>query len=493
MNRLLRRAATRGPVVGLIVAATALPGVADAKPATTLACGTLVTQSTKLSGNIGPCTGDGLVIAANNVKLDLGGYRIFGDPVAAASPTAAMAGVRFRNVSNSEVRNGEVSGFSVGVRIDGGGGNTVRDIYAHDNVGTAGDDGDGIAAWNSSNNTIEKNRVARNGPFSGISLVTGPYQPTTPSITMSGNKIVGNEVTDNNVQICVTQGGCRPRDPQTGVQSPTATVPFGGFTTGNQADGIRIEGPNATDSLIERNFVTGSSDNGIFVMPSCRDAMMGPGTETCAGDIGNLRTFIKNNVANHNGYGRATGSGINLFGMGAVNAIQAKFNSVVGNTTNDNYTDGIQLFSSGCGPAGANMRCAATDNVVLRNSATGNRNDGIRLMPGSNRNVVNFNSVFNNGNIGLEVQIARAAGVPIAGTGASDNSLFGNQGTGNAVWDGADDNPGCDNNDWDQNRFGTVNQPCVADNSPGGPVVTPGWSKSLDDSASRGRGRGSNS
>ncbi|HVL99399.1 MAG TPA: carboxypeptidase-like regulatory domain-containing protein, partial [Egibacteraceae bacterium] len=48
-----------------------------------------------------------------------------------------------------------------------------------------------------------------------------------------------------------------------------------------------------------------------------------------------------------------------------------------------------------------------------------------------------------------------------------NNTLHRNSGHGNARFDGADLNPNCDNNDWRDNDFGTVNQPCVRGPRPG--------------------------
>jgi len=51
--------------------------------------------------------------------------------------------------------------------------------------------------------------------------------------------------------------------------------------------------------------------------------------------------------------------------------------------------------------------------------------------------------------------------VPNGVPGATNNTLNANRGTANALHDGADYNPNCDNNQWTANIFGTVNQVCV--------------------------------
>jgi parallel beta-helix repeat protein len=495
------------PAAALLLTGITLvsPTQAWAAPAQTLACGSTITQSTTLATDVGPCPGDGLIIAADHVQLDLNGHRVFGVTTPAGASSTENAGVRFRNVTDSEVRNGEVTGFSVGVRIDGGSHDRVREIYAHDNISTTfGDNGDGISAWNSSYDTIERNVATRNGPYSGIALVTGDYSSSNgtlagvnPAIIETGNAILDNQVSDNNVSVC-TSTSCRPRDPNTGqavASCPTPTspgcVPRGALTTGGNDEGISVEGPNETNSDVERNVADANGNNGIMVHPSCHDAFTTnvrvTGFPQCVGDVGNIHTLLKNNEADHNGYGRASGDGINLFGMGVSHAINASYETVTGNTTDTNYTTGVTLYSSSCNeyPLNDPRQCASVGNTVERNTAMGNGYDGIDVQPGSDDNQVNRNTVNGNGEDGLEVEMAPtydahfnvitdANGniIYVPGSGASNNVLDGNSGTGNAVFDGEDINPRCGTNDWDNSSFGTVNQPCVLDseNESTGPV-----------------------
>lgn len=49
----------------------------------------------------------------------------------------------------------------------------------------------------------------------------------------------------------------------------------------------------------------------------------------------------------------------------------------------------------------------------------------------------------------------------VPGSGARNNTFTRNRGTGNARFDGTDENPGCGSDRWIQNQFTQVNQPCV--------------------------------
>jgi len=87
--------------------------------------------------------------------------------------------------------------------------------------------------------------------------------------------------------------------------------------------------------------------------------------------------------------------------------------------------------------------------IVTSNTANGGIN-GIALI-GSN-NEVHANTTDNN--IGLN-----GIWAPLGSTG---NNITGNTSFNNAPFDMDDDNPNCDSNKWEGNRFNTTNQPsCV--------------------------------
>jgi len=510
MNRNRRRLVAGAAVIPAMVLSLGAvqSGVAEAAPPP-LVCGQMITANTTMKNDVGPCTGDGLVIQASNVRLNMNGHRVFGAlGVGIQGAAGQNAGIHIKNpgtlptpatsagVSGVTVLNGEVNGFAVGVRIDGGGNNKVRSLYVHDNVGPtgSGDNGDGIAAWNSSNNTFDSNLVVHNGPYSGMALVTGGYNTITdPAITASGNVMKNNLVFNNNVSVCTAAAGCQPRDPNTGVgitmpapvtNPPTVPtpppvpfrVPRGALTTGGVDAGIRIEGPNEVNTVVDHNVVKDSGIDGIFVQASCHNAFMpqpappAPPITPCIGDVGDTGSIIKNNQSDHNGYGGG-GSGIDLWAMlGLPGVIPATYSTVTSNSTKYNFADGIQLYST-CGPGDNPARCATNHNDIVSNTATDNRLSGIMVEGGSANNAVVQNDVSNNRNTSVNSGTPPVPN-PTAGLfveeGATDNLLFMNHGTGNSnanvpatAWDGADTNPACDSNRWQANRFGTVNQPCV--------------------------------
>src|ERR671915_2326466 len=102
------------PVALLAVAllGTTLVGTASAAH---VGCGQTITQNTVLDSNVGPCSGDGIIIGANNITLDLNGFTVSGT----AAPGEG-AGILLESRTGVTVRNGTVTLFDAGVVVDGG-------------------------------------------------------------------------------------------------------------------------------------------------------------------------------------------------------------------------------------------------------------------------------------------------------------------------------------------------------------------------------------
>lgn len=461
-------------VLALLLSLTALASPASAEH---VQCGDIITTDTRLDSDLGPCPGNGLIVRADNVTLDLNGHTIF-----AANGPVEQVGVLLGNVSGVTVRNGTVEGFDAGVAINGGGGNTITHITAQNNVNdfmepfdprdpdltpqqlqqVLCDYGDGITTFDSDNNVIEHNQVVGNGPYSGISLVGDS----------DGNLVQKNRVQDNNVlngppvdeegnPIFVdsrrfldeeetipnpnfrrhvdagTEGAVQP-NALCGAVAPGSP----GMSRGRevQAIGIRIEGPGADDNVIEKNKVDNSALVGISIHSYvCQPP---PGFETGAQDPNTGNLITKNDV-------RRTGA--ETFEI-------------------DSFADGIASLAQG--PIGR-VTCASPDNTIVKNRSTDNLRHGISLGRTVSDTTVNDNQVMRNAEDGIRVF-----------EGAVNNTLHGNKGLKNAEHDGHDGNANCDNNDWMDNKFFTVNQPCVG---PGKKNGAPGNDAGPLDLANRGR------
>ncbi|HEX3542546.1 MAG TPA: hypothetical protein VHT75_19110, partial [Acidimicrobiales bacterium] len=64
--------------VAVSLAAFGLAGAPAAQAASTVVCGQTITASVTLTADLGPCLGDGLVVTASNVTLNLNGHTITG-------------------------------------------------------------------------------------------------------------------------------------------------------------------------------------------------------------------------------------------------------------------------------------------------------------------------------------------------------------------------------------------------------------------------------
>lgn len=269
---------------GMVALLGTMAGQASAAPVT---CGTVITTSTVLTNDVGPCSSDGLIIGANNITLDLGGHTVFGVP----NHPGNGVGILSQNHSGVVIQRGTVKQFDAGVAIIGGSGNTVQQLIVTQNVGSSTTDfGDGIALDGTNNNTIQTNVVTFNGPFDGIGLFDGA----------SNNTIRSNVITDNNVIRLVGMHGVTAED-----------------------DGIRLE-PGShfnviTGNDIERNLLDGV---GVFFQSSDN-------------------TVIGNNIVG-NGFHDPT---INRLGDGIHVFLQADRTLVQGNVVNNNAEFGIVVNS----------------------------------------------------------------------------------------------------------------------------------------------------
>lgn len=288
----------------------------------TLACGQEITEDTTLDSDLVCAGGPALVVAADNVTLDLGGYTVS----ASADTVGSGPGIVLQGVTGVTVRKGTVQNFGAAVVIAGGGNNVVQNLTCQDNVGSVGGDfGDGIVVDNSSENRIEGNTVRRNGPYSGISLLGESRH----------NQVLDNIVSDNNM------------------------LHLGDPSAGRQAMGIRMEGPKADHNTVSGNTVTGSGADGIVVLPTCI-----PGSEPeCAGSPPNQHNLITNNISNDNGTS-GRGDGIRLFTV--ANPVAPAHTTIRENVADENQTNGIAIDAAG------NNNPGPTENRVIGNSAHGN-------------------------------------------------------------------------------------------------------------------------
>ena len=283
----LRRTLVSSAALALF--ATGLVLAASPASAAHVTCGQVITVSTTLDSNVGPCP-TGLVIGANNVTLDLNGFTLSGTPATGEGP-----GVDITGRTGVTVRNGTITQFDAGVAITGGSGNTVTGLTLVDNRGSfATDFGDGVAVFNSTGNTISHNLIRNNGPYSGISLIRS-----------SNNLIEHNQITGNNQSTTSTSG---IRVENVGFSASNSNTIRYNLVQGSALDGIQLFA-GASDNVVSHNSVLQNNREGITAF------------------AGASRNLIEDNQVRYNGFGPIAGNGI--FIRGAAGSFPAPANNVI--------------------------------------------------------------------------------------------------------------------------------------------------------------------
>jgi len=288
-----------------------------ATTAGSLSCGDVITVSTTLTEDIGPCAENGVIIGADNIILNLNGHKIFGEP-GLGDGTAAGVGLPGRtgvtvtgSRSGSVALGGTVSNFDAGIVVNGGSANTIENLNVRDNLSPAPTDefevptaelGDGILVLKSAANRITNNIVTNNGIYDGIgvfglgsnsNLVTGNIVQDTVGVlgnrSASGTGILINHFFD--------------QEPGTGIVISANSAErnivrrnFGsGISSIGNVDGrivgniVRDNGAEYRPFALAENVLTDYPANGIGVQPG--SGQRDPGT----------RMVVKGNVSNRNG------------------------------------------------------------------------------------------------------------------------------------------------------------------------------------------------
>lgn len=242
---LLRRLMSRSLVGALVVAGlTVLPTQsATAAPA----CGVPITSSVKLTANLHCPGGDGLVIGANNVVVNLNGKTVSG--------TGSGSGVVANGRWGVHVYGGVIAGFGDGIHFDNADYSSIKSLRVMDSNGV------GIHLVAGSNhNSISFSTVTRSlgrqihledsthNRLTGLNLVKGG------SDGVNFNKGAGyNSLTGSSISYHVGDGIKANGDANT----------FRGNTVHAATTGILIwEG--ASGVTVEGNTVTKASANGIY-------------------------------------------------------------------------------------------------------------------------------------------------------------------------------------------------------------------------------------
>ena len=356
------------------------PAAAAAGPA----CGDTLTRSTTLHADLSNCPGDGLVIGADGITLDLNGHTIDGDAVSGGDDS----GVRVNGHQGVVVRRGTVREFDHAVHLTGASHNAIAHLFATRNGDT--DIGRAILLDEGSDwNRIEHNNASSNGR-SGVAVLDGNHNLVAYNRTAtngvagmgifggSENRVIANAITDN------ADNG----------------IFWGAGTTGGRFEGNRVTGnpgggfamEEADGATVAHNLIARNGDNVIV--------------------FGSGNRVAGNAVLDAAGCPDGCGYGISVEG-GTGNVVE-------GNLVAGGARDGIRLDTF------APDDLPTTDTIVRGNVVRGAGIDGISVgtetdnpVPGAR---LAFNLVTRSADDGIDV---RRAGTVLRGNGAFANGDLG--------------------------------------------------------------------
>lgn len=263
---------------------TGTAGGPSAAKASAPRCGSVLTASTILRADVTGCPGDGLVIGADGITLNLNGHKVTGG--SAAGPSSGF-GIHLTGRHGVTITGGTVDGFERGVWIDGGDGNTVARmtgtgmtksaIAVTDSTGnvisgnTTHADDVGIYVSGGSRNQVKGNSSYGNAQgitldISGLNVITGNRASRDGDgiiVAGSGNQVRGNTVSATT--------GCGDQGCGYGisVEAGAGNVIEGNAISATLLDGIRVAAfdPDlpTRGTTVTKNRVSGAKRDGIEV------------------------------------------------------------------------------------------------------------------------------------------------------------------------------------------------------------------------------------
>jgi parallel beta-helix repeat protein len=376
----------RGRVLPAGVIAAVWLALAPGAHADQITCGQVVKTSTTITNSLAGCAGDGIVIGADGITVDLNGNTIEG--------TGLGAGVVNHGHDDVTIRNGALINFDHGVVLNPGTArNAVTGLTLSRNEWTA------IELNNASGNNIAQNQLLEIGDV-GLRATNG-----STDNAIKGN-VVGTGAGDSFV---VELGSDRNWFEGNVVQKSAGQA-------------VRVEA--SANTMVLGNEFAGSSDFGISMLAA-------PGSVVQANKIGGggdaavILSAGHSSVVRFNAFGQSSDAGVILDGMSNSlvkgNSLAMSGDAAIvlrSGSSNVRVIDNTASHSSDAGI----FISDGTGNTVRGNILTHNAH-GIELS-GGQQNLVEFNAAEANLQVGMEVS-------------SSGNTIFGNTMDGNlqgGIW-----------------------------------------------------------
>ena len=398
------------------------------RPAT-LHCGDTISANVTLARDLTNCPGDGLVIGADGIIVDLHGHTIEGTGTSSDCdrPPVSRAGIRDAGgFDRITIENGTISRFDAGVDSGsdtaGMSDSRVHDItFANDHGGVEIGGGAGAAA-------TARNRIDQNTVTNACSDAIGVHSGQDNRVDSNRLEHVGI-----GVDICCAQAAVE----NSARGNTVIDAHFGGIAvfdsagqvTANTIDGsgdtgIYIAGASA-HLLVARNSVTHTQQAGVLIESCCGDTPNHPtdihlidNIVTATGD--GLVVFdsnddeIRGNTVTRSGSFGDPGD----FGVGLV-VDSGRAEIVAHNLFSNTRGPGIVVgLPAEFGPTAAPV----TDNIVRHNTVIEAGNDGILVSPVAHNTTLDHNVAERGAADGIHVL---SSATTLAHNTANDNAAFG--------------------------------------------------------------------
>lgn len=335
-----------------------MEGAASAATSIPVVCGATITADTTLHRDLVDCPDNGLVIAADNVTVNLNGHKIDGNesPVDKC-PTLCDVGVNnTAGHAGLVILGGSIQGFSTGVLVIGGDANRLRNLAVSRNlysgVVVANSNGSlvqgcsiidnglttdqaGMDLFNSHDTLIQGNTISRNGgglqaapaggvnrivdnvisdnPGTGIGLVGTANEISRNRLDRNGDgmELGGDENTITRNLVTDALGCSDGCGYGISLEGGTNNLIAANVVARSKIIGIRVDayGGVAGGTVVRGNIVRGAGWADIAINPD----HVGPVTDTLltgnytfdAGhdgiDVQSASTTLSRNIANNNG------------------------------------------------------------------------------------------------------------------------------------------------------------------------------------------------
>jgi parallel beta-helix repeat protein len=344
-------------------------------------CGQVIKTSTTITNSLGACAGDGLVIGASGITVNLNGNTIQG--------TGLGVGIRNDGHDDVTITGGAVLDFDHGVVLNPG---TERNSVT--GLTLARNEWSAIELNAASGNQLAQNQLSEVGDI-GLRLANGS----------SGNAIRGNVV------------GAGAGDSFVVEQGSNGNWLEGNVVQVSAGQAVRVDA--SSNTMVLGNEFSGSSDAAITMTASPASVVqankIGGG-----GDAGVLLTGGTASVVRFNAFGQSSDAGVILEGMSNSlvkgNSLAGSGDAAIAVMAGSSEVRVIDNTASNSSDAGVLIADGAA-NTVRGNILTGNAH-GVELS-GGQQNRVEFNAM--QANLGLGVEVSQSGG----------NIIFGNTMDGN--------------------------------------------------------------